>query len=114
MHELSVTQNLLDLALQHGKSSNASQITDLYLVLGEFASIVDDSVQFYWDFMAEGTIAEGAQLHFTRIPARLRCLDCQIEYEPGNNDPGCPECNGAHVQIINGREFFLESINIQT
>lgn len=114
MHELSVTQNLLDLALQHGRSSNATRITDIYMVIGKFSSIVDDSVQFYWDFIAEGTIAEGAQLHFERIPARLRCLDCEIEYEPGDSDPGCPQCHGAHVKILNGTEFYLESINIQT
>ncbi|MCJ7724498.1 MAG: hydrogenase maturation nickel metallochaperone HypA, partial [Anaerolineales bacterium] len=67
MHELSVTQSVLEIALRHARQNNARRITDLYLVIGELASIVDDSVQFYWDMISKDTIAEGARLHFKRL-----------------------------------------------
>ena len=75
MHELSVTQSILEISLRHASDANARKITNLYLVVGQLATIVDDSVQFYWDMISEGTIAEGATLHFKRLPAKLICLE---------------------------------------
>ena len=114
MHELAVTQNILALALQYGNEAEAAQVTDLYLVIGPFSSIVDDSVQFYWDIVAEGTICQGATLHFERIPARLVCQDCGTEYELQHELEFCPACQSSHVKIIQGDEFRLESIDIAT
>jgi hydrogenase nickel incorporation protein HypA/HybF len=64
MHELSVTESILEIALRHASNANAKRITNLYMVKGQLASIVDDSVQFYWDIISKDSIAEGAVLHF--------------------------------------------------
>ncbi len=112
MHELAVTQSLLDIALKHAKGANAVRITDLYLVIGRLSSIIDDSVQFYWDFVAEGTMAEGARLHFTRIPAKFRCNDCGNEFEFVQDILECTECHGTNTTIQAGDEFYLQSIQV--
>ena len=76
MHELPVTDNLLEITLRHAKSARAKRVTDLYLVVGQLSSIIDDSIQFYWDIIAKDSIAEGAALHFRRIPVQLECRNC--------------------------------------
>lgn len=114
MHELTITESLLEIALRHANKAGANRITDLYLVIGQLSSIVDESVQFYWDIIGEGTIAEGASLHFERIPTEIECLDCQTRYSPGENQMVCPQCGSIHIMIIKGEEFFLEAINIET
>jgi hydrogenase nickel incorporation protein HypA/HybF len=114
MHELSVTESLLEIALRHGKSANASRITDLFLVIGQLSSIVDDSVQFYWDMISKDTLAEGALLHFERIPIRILCLDCQNSFEPVGEELACPCCRSTRIEITAGEEFFLEAINVET
>jgi hydrogenase nickel incorporation protein HypA/HybF len=114
LHELSVTQAILETALHHAQQAGATRVTDLNLVIGQFASIVDDSVQFYWDFIAKDTLAEGAKLHFQRIPAKLQCLDCGNTYAPGDEILTCPQCQSTQVKMTTGEEFRLESINIET
>lgn len=114
MHELSVTQSLLEIALRHAASAGASRINTLYLVIGQLSTIVDDSVQFYWDFVAKDTLAEGAQLEFRRIPARFNCLDCVREYTPTDEDLACPACGGVRVKLLSGDEFRLEAIDVET
>ena len=71
MHELSVTAHLLELAIEHAQGVQAARITDLNLVVGQLSSMIDDSVQFYWEIVSENTIAAGSKLHFRRIPAEL-------------------------------------------
>lgn len=114
MHELSITQSILEIALRHGVQAQAKKITDLYLVIGQLSSVVDDSVQFYWDMIAEGTLAEGARLHFKRIPAQLECKQCGQTYTlNGNQLDSCPNCESLNVKVIAGKEFQLESIEIE-
>lgn len=112
MHELAVTQNLLKLALQHAEKAGAVRIKELNLVVGELASIVDDSVQFYWGMIAKGTIAEHAELNFTRLPARLACQDCGHEFPMDRERFTCPECGSKSVKVAGGDEFYLESIEV--
>jgi hydrogenase nickel incorporation protein HypA/HybF len=112
MHELGITQNLLTLALQHAEPAGATRITALHLVIGELSSVVDDSVQFYWDFVAQGTIASGSTLHFERIPAAFRCEVCATTF-PRNADYRCPACGSERVKIAQGEEFYLKSIEVE-
>lgn len=112
MHELSITQEILRITVEHAEQAKASRVTDIHLVIGELSSVVDDSVQFYFDFSSPGTIAEGAKLHFDRIAARLRCRECGQEFEPDGMDWRCPSCQELGGDVIAGREFFLDSIEV--
>lgn len=113
MHELAVTESLLEIALRHGRSAGARRVTDLYLVIGQLSTYVDDSVQFYWDFVSQGTEAEGARLHFRRVAASFTCQDCGRVYELGDGQLTCPECGGSQIQLGKGNEFYLESIEVE-
>ena len=111
MHELVITENILDIALRYADREEAAKITDLFLVVGDLSSVVDDSVAFYWDIVAKGSIAEGAALHFKRVPAEFSCLDCGYRFNPSENIV-CDLCDSNRIKILSGQEFFLESIEI--
>ncbi len=114
MHELAVTENLLEIALRHAGKAEARRVTDLRLVVGELATIVGDSVQFYWDIISKGTVCEGARLHFERVPAELQCLDCGTQYKLDGGLVECPSCSGGRVRVVAGDEFRLDSIDVDT
>ena len=114
MHELSVTESILEIALRHANKANAKRITNLYLVIGQLASIVDDSVQFYWDIISKDTIADGATLHFRRLPATFLCLDCTHQFTPGDNGFNCPVCKSERVKVVSGGEFYMEAIDVES
>lgn len=107
MHELPVTENILRIALE--RAPQTTRITDLYLVIGQLSSIIDESVQFYWDIICEGTPAEKSRLHFRRVPAQMQCLQCQRQYGLGK---GCPHCGSFEARVICGDEFYLEAIDV--
>ena len=113
MHELAITESILNIALRHAEQAGAARVTDLHLVVGQLSSIVDDSVQFYWDMISQGTICAGARLHFERIPARLLCLDCNQAYTLSGELTGCPRCDSSRIKVTAGDEFRLDSIDIE-
>ncbi len=114
MHELPITENILEIAIRHGQQANAIRITNLYLVIGQLSSIVDDSIQFYWDIISRDTICEGATLHFERIPAQLQCQDCGHSYGFEHELSACPNCSSVRIKVTAGEEFQLQSIEVET
>ena len=113
MHELSVTESILKISVEHAEKANAKHVTDLNIVIGDLASMLDESIQFYWDIIAKDTIAEGATLHFRRVPAELQCNTCGEKYHPNDRELVCPICGGVGARIIAGEEFALESIDVE-
>ncbi|HVP20683.1 MAG TPA: hydrogenase maturation nickel metallochaperone HypA [Anaerolineaceae bacterium] len=113
MHELAVTESVLNIAVDHANKAGAKRVTDIYLVIGRLASIVDDSVQFYWDIISQNTICDKAQLHFKRMPANILCLDCGNEFPLEDELCPCPSCAGSRLKVITGDEFSLDSIEIE-
>jgi hydrogenase nickel incorporation protein HypA/HybF len=114
MHELSVTQSVLDIVLRHAKQSHACRVLGINLVIGDLTGFVDESIQFYFDFMSKETLAEGARLNFERVPAKVRCTSCSAVYIPPDSRLwACPECEALGGEIISGREFSVASIEIE-
>ena len=113
MHELAVTEEILRIATEYAREAKATRITAIHLVIGQMAGFVDDCIQFYFDLLTKGTLAEGARLHFHRIPTRLRCWGCGQEFVPEDMDWRCPQCQMAGGEVVAGKEFFVESIEIE-
>jgi hydrogenase nickel incorporation protein HypA/HybF len=112
MHEMAVTQSILDIAIRHAQQAGASRITQINLVIGELAGIVDESVQFYFDFLSNDTLAEGAKLAFDRRTAVYLCRECGTTYRPEGYDWICPTCEALAFEVLSGREFQIESIEV--
>jgi len=113
MHELPVTQGILSVALEAAQNNGGGRITAIDLVIGEMASIVDDSVQFYFDILSKDTLAQGAELRFRREPGIATCLDCQHKSNVRPPIlPVCPECGSGKMVVSGGREFYVESIEV--
>ncbi len=113
MHELSVTESVMDIVRRHAERAGASRVLRINLVIGELSSIVDDSVQFYFDFLSRDTIAAGAELAFRRLPVGLICGACGHRWQPRDADWTCPSCGAASARIDTGREFYVDSIEVE-
>jgi hydrogenase nickel incorporation protein HypA/HybF len=113
MHEQSIVESLLALALENAQKAGASKILKIYVVVGELSGVVEESMDFYFSFLRQDTIAAEASLCFTRVPARLRCRKCNRDFVAENLDFRCPECREPQVEIIGGRELYIESMEVE-
>lgn len=113
MHELSVTESILEIATSHATKAGATKVTQINLVIGRLSSIVDDSVQFYWETISEDTLCAGSTLTFKRLPAILHCTNCQNDYEIEGDLVPCPKCGSYQTTIAGGEEFYVDSIEIE-
>lgn len=113
MHEYAVTQSMITVALEEANRAEAKKVLEIRLVIGDLSTIVDDSVQMYFDIMSEGTIAEGAKLIFTRVQAEFKCKKCGTIFNKPKSGFDCPNCGELGVPTGVGKEFYIESLEIE-
>ena len=113
MHELAITHNILNIALDEAGTAQAGKITRINLVIGELSGVVGDSVQFYFDFLSKDSVAEDAALDFKFVPAELRCLECLTSFNPKDSLWVCPDCQSRSVEVVTGRDCYIESIEVE-
>lgn len=116
MHELSITQSILDQALAEAQKHKAKKVKKIKLQIGEGTAIVPDCVQFYFNTLKTNTIAKDSILDFEIIPIRLRCPKCKKEYridsrQESSLDKIC-DCKKG-VEIISGQEMIIEYIDVE-
>lgn len=110
MHEFSITQNLLDVALTKAKSR---RIVNVNLLIGLFSEEREESIQFYWRDLAKGTSGEGAELHFQHVEADVKCFGCGGALSLDDEGSICRYCQNNLLQLLSGEDVKLESIEVE-
>lgn len=114
MHELSVTQNIVNIAVEAAHGAGSPRITAIDVLVGELTGFVTDSIQLYFDVLSKDTAAAGATLRVRREPGGATCGACGHVFQP--DLPLlllCPACGSGGVRITGGRELRVESIEVE-
>ncbi len=90
----------------------AERIVAINLVIGERASVFDDSLLFYFDMLTPGTRADGARLNVRRTPMRFHCAACDRDYGRAGDTFRCPDCGTVGQITRDGSELLIESIEV--
>ena len=112
MHEMAITESLVEIALAEAEKAGAKRITAINLKIGALTGVVAESVSFYMDLVAKGTLAEGARLVTTVLPVTANCPACRSDFAVEDLVFLCPTCGGPG-QVVTGRELFIESLEIE-
>jgi hydrogenase nickel incorporation protein HypA/HybF len=110
VHELAVAGAVIDTAERH---ASGRQVTVVRLRLGELRQVVPESLAFYFEHVARGTLCEGAALEYEVIAASLGCGACGASFALETASFRCPQCGGADVTIQAGNELEVESIEVE-
>ena len=113
MHELVITENLLATVLKEANAAGAERVIEINLIVGELSGVVSDCVQFNFDVLKRGTIADTAVLNFKPVAAQLKCRDCDANFNPKDECWVCPECGKFNVEITKGRDCYIESMEVE-
>jgi hydrogenase nickel incorporation protein HypA/HybF len=113
MHELAITQSMYDLVMEEAEKASAKKVEKINLVLGEMTGVVDDCVEFYFNLLSKGSIAEEAKLSIRKVPPRARCRNCNQTFELREHDWSCPHCEHLGMEIVAGQELYVESIEVE-
>ena len=126
MHELSISQAILDTALRHAQGRRVSIV---HVRVGSLRQVVPDSLSFYFEIVTRDTACDGARLDLEPVAALLRCDGCGREWDPAppplathGEIPAdglppvpsfrCAEC-GEPGTVLAGAELEVEWIEVE-
>lgn len=112
LHELGITQSIVEIALQAAEKQQAQKIHSVTLEVGSLAGVVAEALQFCYEACSRQTLLEGSRLLIDRIPARASCRDCATEFALADLLACCPECQSFSCDLLCGEELRIKEMEI--
>lgn len=115
MHEMALVRRVLGISLEEAEKAGANRVTEVYLRIGCGRDIVIEFFSGLFDYLAEGTIAEGAELVYERVPMVTKCNDCGAFYQLDVHNEStwpCPKCGSRNYSLFSGMEFSIDRIEL--
>ena len=112
MHEMAIAEGILDIAKEQAAKENSARILKIGLLIGEMAGVEEDALRFCFSSLAQGTLAENAELSVKRVPLVGRCGACGREQLIEKYNFICPACGGG-LAIVSGRELRVEYLEME-
>jgi hydrogenase nickel incorporation protein HypA/HybF len=108
MHELSITQSLVDAVAEKVKGV---QVRELTMEIGKLSGVVPDAVRFCFEIVSSGTPLEGAILTILEPTGAGACRTCGLDFTMDDAFPLCP-CGSADVEITGGRQLRVKFLEV--
>ncbi|EFC92416.1 hydrogenase expression/synthesis HypA [Dethiosulfovibrio peptidovorans DSM 11002] len=113
MHEMSLVSAILESLEKMVDENGWSSVKSVTLRVGAMRQVIPDVMKFAFDVSVKGTPMEGAELAIISVPIKFSCRGCGAHW--GEEELGylCPFCGGTNVDMDQGMELELESLEVQ-
>jgi len=99
MHELGITQGIIDTARAAATDAGGVGVKRLYLAVTPAADFTEDSIEMYFEMLTgDDEFFAGAELEFDWRPADATCLECDRTFSAEGVAPTCPGCSGDQLR----------------
>jgi Zn finger protein HypA/HybF involved in hydrogenase expression len=112
VHELGITQGIVERAREAARQAGAVKVTDLFLTITPAADFQPESIEMYYEMLTdEDEMLRGAALHFARASIAATCLACGEEFPTETPRPSCPACGSQQV-TFDPREAMIQLTDV--
>jgi hydrogenase nickel incorporation protein HypA/HybF len=112
VHEVSLMQDTVIIAIKQAREAGAQRIHRVMMRVGALSGAVPETLEFAFEIVAKGTMAEGAALEIEKVPVLCYCSTCAEEFEAADLVCECTRCARPSVEIRRGRELQLTSLEV--
>jgi len=110
MHETAIVEDMFRIIDEVAKKEQLSRIDKVHFTIGKMLQVVPELFYFAFDSVKVDTIAAEAIVEIEFLPVKMQCNQCNHTFEISDNTFYCPVCNGADLDLIQGKELLIKSI----
>ncbi len=112
MHEMSLCEGILQIVEDAARREGFSQVRRIRLEVGRLAGVEIGALEFAFDVVMRGSVAEGAALEIIELPGRALCFSCGETVEVVSRLDPCPLCGGARLAPSGGDEMRIRDLEV--
>jgi hydrogenase nickel incorporation protein HypA/HybF len=112
MHEVSICEGIRGVIEDQARAHGFSAVRRITLEIGAFAGVEKTALEFGFDAVMRGSIAEGARLEIVDLPGRAWCHDCAKMVEIAERLDPCPMCGGGQLLPEGGDEMRIRNMEV--
>lgn len=112
MHEMSLCEGIREVVEGQARANGVTAVRAVRLEIGRFAGVEKPALEFAFDIVMRGSVAEGARLEMLDLPGRAMCYDCMHEVEIEDRLAPCPDCGGGKLMPTGGDEMRIKDMEV--
>ncbi|GAA2900236.1 hypothetical protein GCM10010517_65850 [Streptosporangium fragile] len=109
MHEFGIAEAILA-AVE--KRADGRRVERARVRAGALLRITEPAINQAFSMVAEGSVAEDAQVELVVVPVTLTCRSCGRTAASADPFAVCPGCGGTDIDTEGGEDLVLESIQM--
>jgi hydrogenase nickel incorporation protein HypA/HybF len=109
MHEMSLMENVIDIIRRNARENSITKVDRLKLVVGRLSMALPDSLKFAFEVLSQDDMFQGAILEIEEKDIVCYCPECEQRFNVQSDYCFCcPSCGQNRVDIIEGRELYID------
>jgi hydrogenase nickel incorporation protein HypA/HybF len=113
MHELALPQSILGLIRGQAERNCFQRVLTVRLAIGTLSHVEPHAIEFCFEAVCRGTLAEGARLEISRPAGRAHCLPCAAVVAIASRDAPCPTCGSHQWVLVGGDELQVTELEVE-
>ncbi len=113
MHEMSLCEGILQIIETEAKNKQFNKVKQIVLDIGVLSGVEIHALEFAFEVIMQGTIAEKATLTINEIKAQAWCMPCAETVTINQRYDACPLCNSHQLQVCSGDEMKIKELEVE-
>lgn len=113
MHEYSIVQALLTQCEEIAAQNDAQSVTKVVVKIGKMSGVEPYLLEIAFNTFKEKTVCDAALFVMNVQPLTIECNECKTITVLEEIFYKCPECDSLDVQVVDGEEMFLMSLEME-
>lgn len=113
MHEMSLTEGVLQILQDHAKSNGFERVKTVWLEIGALSGVEIEAIRFCFNVVMQGTLADGAKLEIVHMPGEAWCMPCGKSVTVKERFEPCPDCGSFQLQITGGDQMQVKELEVE-
>lgn len=110
---MSLAENVLQIIEEAAQHQSFTCVKAVWLEIGQLACVEKESLQFCFEVVARGSIAEYARLEIIDLPGLGWCKICSHEVPMTTLHQICPQCGHYGLVVLSGDTLRVKELEVE-
>ncbi len=112
MHELSLCNGMLEIIEKQAIESGFDRVRVVRLEVGALSCVETAALEFCFESVTRGSVAEGATLEIASVPGAAWCWDCAAVVPLARRGEACEGCGGFRLRVRDGEQVRIVELEV--